>query len=139
MPNSDAAEAAQWTPRSQWGRGCWQIVGQEVRQAGSADQKRAGAFLAEAQREIGSSYEATVWRKREDGTRKAYTGALCKFLRYNRINGFMAPREALKGRMLQLARDGQYESPFKAAVRPTIGGKNGHHTSNRGTSGLNVR
>ena len=75
-----------------------------------------GAFLAEAEREFGSSYEATAWRKLEDGTRKAYAGALCKFLRYNRINGFMAPREALKGRMLQVARDGQYESPFKALL-----------------------
>ena len=26
----------------------------------------------------------------------------------------MAPREVLKGRMLQVARDGQYESPIKA-------------------------
>ena len=72
-----------------------------------------GAFLEEAEREIGSS---TVWRKLEDGTRKAYAGALYKFLRYNRIHGFMAPHEALKGRMLQVARDGQYEAPFKAPL-----------------------
>ena len=75
-----------------------------------------GAFLEEAEHGIGSSYEATVWRKLEDGTRKAYAGALYKFLRYSRINGFMAPREALKGRMLHVARDGQYESPFKALL-----------------------
>ena len=52
----------------------------------------------------------------------------------------MAPREVLKGRMLQVARDGQYESPIKALMSgATTGGKNGHHTNNRGTSGLNVR
>ena len=39
-----------------------------------------GAFLEEAEREIGSSYEAIVWRKLEDGTRKAYAGALHKYL-----------------------------------------------------------
>ena len=39
-------------------------------------------------------------RKPEDGTRKAYTGALYKFLRYSKINGFLSPREALKGHML---------------------------------------
>ena len=51
--------------------------------------------------------------KLEDGTRKR---ALYKFLRYSTINGFMAPREALKGRMLQVTRDGQYESPIKALL-----------------------
>ena len=75
-----------------------------------------GAFLEEAEREIGSTYEATVWLKLEDGTKKAYAGALYKYLRYSRINGFMVPREALKGRMLQVARDGQYESPIKALL-----------------------
>ena len=75
-----------------------------------------GAFVEEAGRAIGSSYEATVWRKLEDGTRKAYAGALYKYLRFSRINGFIAPREALKGRMLQVARDGQYESPIKALL-----------------------
>ena len=75
-----------------------------------------GAFLESAEREIGSSYEAIVWRNLEDGTQKAYAGALYKYLRYSRINGFMAPREALKGRMLQVARNGQYESPKKALL-----------------------
>ena len=58
----------------------------------------------------------SVWRKLEDGTRKAYAGAMYKFLRYSRINGFLSTREALKGRMLQAARDGQYESPVKALL-----------------------
>ena len=75
-----------------------------------------GAFLEEAEREIGSSYEATVWHKLEADTRKAYAGALYKFLRYSKINGFMGPREALKDRMLQVVRDGQYESPIKALL-----------------------
>ena len=57
-----------------------------------------------------------AWRKLEDVTGKAYAGALHNFLRYNRINGFMAPREALKGRMLQVARDGEHESPIKALL-----------------------
>ena len=74
------------------------------------------AFVEEAKREIGGSYEATVWREVEDGTGKAYAGALHKLLRYDGINGFMAPREALKGRMLQVARDGRYESPVKALL-----------------------
>ena len=42
----------------------------------------------------------TIWRKLKDGTRKAYAGALSTYLRYSRINRFMAPREALKGRIL---------------------------------------
>ena len=75
-----------------------------------------GAFREEAERAIGCSYKATVWRKLEDGTRKAYAGALYKYLRYSRINGFMAPREALKGRMLQVASDSQYESLIKALL-----------------------
>ena len=69
-----------------------------------------GALLEEAEHEIGSSYEAIVWRKLEDGTRKAYARALYKFLRCTRNNGFLSPREALTRRMLQVARDGQYES-----------------------------
>ena len=40
-----------------------------------------GALLEEAEHGIGSSYEPTLWRKLEDGTGKAYTGALYKFLR----------------------------------------------------------
>ena len=75
-----------------------------------------GAFLEEAERAIGSSYEATIRRKLEDGTRKVYAGALYKYLRYSRINGFMPQGEAFKGRMLQVARDGQYESPIKALL-----------------------
>ena len=55
--------------------------------------------------EIGSSYEAIVWGKLEDCTRKAYPGALYRFLRY-RVHAFLSPREELKGRMLQAARDG---------------------------------
>ena len=70
--------------------------------------------MEEAEREIDSSYEATEWHKLEDATRKAYAGALYEYLRYSWINGFMAPREALKGRMLQVATDCQYESPIKA-------------------------
>ena len=57
-----------------------------------------------------------MWRKLEDGTRKAYAGALYKFLRYSRINGFLSPFEALQGRLLQPARDGHYESPLKALL-----------------------
>ena len=62
-----------------------------------------GALLEEVEHEVGSSYEVTVWRKLGDGTKRAYDGALYKFLRYSRINGFHPPREALKGRMLQVA------------------------------------
>ena len=65
---------------------------------------------------MGSSYEATMWRKLEDGTRMAYARALYKFLWFSRINGFMAPGEALKGRTLQVARDDQYESPIKGPL-----------------------
>ena len=75
-----------------------------------------GAFVEEAEHEISSSYEATMWRRLEDGTRKVYAGALYRFLRYSRVHGFLSPREALKGRMLQVARDGQYESPVKALL-----------------------
>ena len=53
-----------------------------------------GALPEEVERETGCSYEATVWRKLEDGTKKAYIGAFYKFLRCSRINGFPSPREA---------------------------------------------
>ena len=41
----------------------------------------SGAIVEEVEHGVGSSYEATVWRKLEDGTRNTYTGALYKFLR----------------------------------------------------------
>ena len=44
-----------------------------------------GALLEEVEREVGSSYEATVCRKLEDGNGQAYVGALRKFLRFSRI------------------------------------------------------
>ena len=75
-----------------------------------------GALLEEVEHEIGTSYEATVWQKLEDHTRKGYAGALYKCLRYSRINCYLSPHEALKGRMLQVATDGQYESLVKALL-----------------------
>ena len=47
---------------------------------------------------------------------RGYCTSIYKYLRYSGINGFMAPREALKGRMLQVAKDGRYESPMKALL-----------------------
>ena len=38
--------------------------------------KALGGLPEEVERKVGSSYEATVWRKLEDGTRKAYSDAL---------------------------------------------------------------
>ena len=100
------------------------LVGAKVASSGTRERDKQavpvrnalGALLEEAERGIGNSYEATLWRKMEDGTRKAYTGTQYKFLRYGRINGFLSPREALKRRMLQVAKDGQYESPGKAIL-----------------------
>ena len=78
MPNSDAAEAAQWTPRYQGGGGgSLADSGTRGRDKQAVRVRNAlGAFLEEAEREIGSSYGATMWRKLEDGTRKAYAVAL---------------------------------------------------------------
>ena len=53
-----------------------------------------GAFLEEVVHEICGSYEATVWRKLEDGTGKAYAWALYKFLRDIRVRGFLSPRRS---------------------------------------------
>ena len=41
---------------------------------------------------------------------------LYKFLRYNKINGFLSLSEELQGRILQVAKDGQYESPVEALL-----------------------
>ena len=89
------------------GGGCWHDSG-TVGHGQQAVRVRntLGAFLDEAERDIGSAYEATVWRKLENGTQKAYVGALYKLVRYSNINGFMAPREALKECLLQVAKDG---------------------------------
>ena len=56
-----------------------------------------GSMLEEVDRGVGSSYEATVWQKLVDGTRRAYIGAMYKLLRFSRINGFLLPRESLGG------------------------------------------
>ena len=109
-------EAAHRTPKSQGGGSLAYSGPRERDKQAVRVRNTLGAFVQEAGQVIGSSYDATVWRKLEDGTRKAYVGALHKYLRYSRINGFMAPREALKGRMLQVARDDQYESPIKAQL-----------------------
>ena len=79
-------------------------------------QNAAGAFLEEAEHETGSLYEATVWQKLEDGTRKAHARALYKFLWYSKVRSFPSPREVLKGRMLHVARDGRYELLVKALL-----------------------
>ena len=71
VPSLDAAEAAQRTgpPGPEGGGGGWPKVGQENVTSKRCERKNAlGAFLEEAEREIGSSYEATVWRNLEDGT-----------------------------------------------------------------------
>ena len=94
VPSSDAVEAAQRAPGPGGGGGgslTSSGIGERDKQADRV-RNTLGALLEEAEREIGSSYEATVWRKPEDGTKKAYTGALYKFLRCSRINGFLSPR-----------------------------------------------
>ena len=122
VPSWDAAKAARRPPlRSQAGGGGG---GGSLAAGGTAERDKQavrirntlGAFVEEAEREIGSSYKATIWHKLEVGTGKAYAGALYKYLRYSRINGLVAPREAIKGRMLQLARDIRYELPIKVLL-----------------------
>ena len=114
--SSDATEVARVTPKSQRGgslatNGTGQWDKQAVRMRNAL-----GSMLEEAEREVGRSYEATVWRNLEDGTTRAYTGALYKFLQFSRINGFLSSREALRGGLLQVARDGQYETPVKVLL-----------------------
>ena len=38
---------------------------------------------------------------------------LAHMLDNQRVNGFLSPSEALRERLLQVTRDGQYETPFK--------------------------
>ena len=121
VPRSDAAEAAQQTPMSREGWGSLASDGTGKRDKQAVRVKNAlGALLEETKHEIGSSYEATTWRKLEDGPRKASAGAMYKFLRYHRVDGLLSLCEALNGRMLHVAQDGQYESPVKALPRLPI-------------------
>ena len=78
VPSSDAVEAAQRTPMPPGGGVACRQWDRRARQAGGASRKHASGLLEEAEQETGSSYEPTVWRKLEDGTRKAYAGALHK-------------------------------------------------------------
>ena len=75
VPSSAAAEAAQQAPTSQQGSLASHGTGKRDKQA-----VRVKNALGEVEHEIRSSYEATVWGKLEDGTTKAYSGALYKFL-----------------------------------------------------------
>ena len=65
---------------------------------------------------MGSSYSATAWRKLAEGTQKVYKGAIHKFVRFSRVRAYLAPREAIQERLLQIVRDGHFESPVKSLL-----------------------
>ena len=54
-----------------------------------------------------------VWGRLEHGTRLGYVAAMQRFLRYSRVHGWLSPREALEGRLLEIARDGYFDGPVK--------------------------
>ena len=59
------------------------------------------------------SYVSVVWRRLEHGSRLGYVGAMRQFLSYSRVHGWLSPREALEGRLLEIARDGYFDGPVK--------------------------
>ena len=62
---------------------------------------------------FGSSYASVLWGRLEPGTRLGYVAALRQFLRYSHVHGWLYWREALEGRLLEIARDGYFEGPVK--------------------------
>ena len=75
-----------------------------------------GSMLEEADWEVGSSCKATVWRRLEDGTRRADAGALHQFLRFSRINIFLVAPQGPQRASAKVAREGQYETPVKVLL-----------------------
>ena len=76
-------------------------------------------FVAAEREPFGSSYASILgldWIGLEPGTRLGYVAALRQFFRYSRVHGWLSPREALEGRLLEIARDGYFEGPVKKVL-----------------------
>ena len=73
-------------------------------------------FVAAEGEPFGSSYASMLWGRLEPGTRLGYVAALRQFLGYSRVHGWLSPREALEGRLLEIARDGYFEGPVKKVL-----------------------
>ena len=91
--------------------------GGEIRNA-EATRLRNGLeeFVAAEGEPFGSSYASILWGRLEPGTRLGYVAALRQFLRYSRVHGWLSAREALEGRLLEIARDGYFEGPVKKVL-----------------------
>ena len=73
-------------------------------------------FVAAEGEPFGSSYASILWGRLEPRTRLWYVAALRQFLRYSRVHGWLSPREALKGQLLEIARDGYFEGLVKKVL-----------------------
>ena len=73
-------------------------------------------FVAAEGEPFGLSYASVLWGRLEPGTRLGYVAALRQFLRYSPVHGWLSPREALEGRLLEIARDGYFEGPVKKVL-----------------------
>ena len=62
---------------------------------------------------FGSSYASVHWGRLEPSTRLGYVAAMRQFLSYSRVHGWLSPREALEGRLPEIARDGYFDGPVK--------------------------
>ena len=91
--------------------------GGEIRNAEAARLRNGlEEFVAAEGEPFGSSYASILWGRLEPGTRLGYVAALWQFLRYSRVHGWLSPREALEGRLLEIARDGYFEGPVKKVL-----------------------
>ena len=68
-------------------------------------------FVAEEQQPMGSSYPLVVWGKLDKGTIDSYRMAIHVYIKFSQLRGWMSPRHALEGRLLQITWDGYYEGP----------------------------
>ena len=73
-------------------------------------------FVAVEGEPFRSPYASILWGRLEPGTRLGYVAALQQFLRYSRVHGWLFPREALEGQLLEIARDGYFEGPVKKVL-----------------------
>ena len=95
-------------------------------------------FVAAEGEPFGSSYASVLWGRLEPGTRLGYVAALRQFLRYSRVHGWFSPREALEGRLLEIARDGYFEGQ-ESIVPSQDGGESRCHTVPGTRIGLDFR
>ena len=113
----DSTEVARVTPESRrGGGGTGEDWNGRAGQGGNTNAECLGVHAGGSGARSRQLVRGHVWQKLDDGTRRAYTGAQYKFLPFSRIDRFLSPCEALMSGLLQVARDGKYETPVKVLL-----------------------